>query len=98
VPITVHALCPDAADTDMVRERAGDADAAIIFSAPRLLAAQEVAADAVSLLDSRQLVKVLPAWRGWVARATALLGRNALVSAGALRRQGERRRARAGLS
>ena len=34
IPITVHAVCPDGADTDMVHERDGDEDSAIIWSAP----------------------------------------------------------------
>lgn len=96
VPITVHAVCPDAADTDMVRERSADADAAMVFSAPRLLSPAEVADRAVALLDSKELVAVIPRWRGWLARASAMGGRHALHGVGLLQRQGERRRARAG--
>jgi NAD(P)-dependent dehydrogenase (short-subunit alcohol dehydrogenase family) len=95
LPITVHALCPDGADTEMLRERSGDEDAAIIWSAPRLLTAEEVADRAVGLLDSRELVAALPRWRGWAARGTAMLGRHGLQGAGVLRRHGERKRARA---
>ena len=94
LPINVHAVCPDGADTDMTRERSADADSAIIWSAPRLLSADEVAGAVVGLLDSRQLVLAIPRWRGWAARGTAAAGRLALRSAGPLRRQGERRRAR----
>ena len=68
-PITVHAVCPDGADTDMARERADEADSAIIWSAPRMLSAEEVASAVVDLLDSKQLVLVIPRWRGWVSRA-----------------------------
>ena len=96
LPITVHAVCPDAADTQMVRERAADEDAAMIFSGPRLLTADEVADRTVALLDSKVLVAVIPRWRGWVARSSAMAGRHALRATGLLRRQGERRRARAG--
>jgi hypothetical protein len=49
----------------------------------------------VGLLDSKELVAVIPRWRGWVARGTAMLGRHGLHGAGVLRRQGERKRARA---
>ena len=95
LPITVHAVCPDSADTQMVQERDRDPDAAIIWSAPRLLRAEEVAEQAVALLDSKQLVRVIPRWRGWLARGSAMAGRHALLSVGLLRRQGERRRSRA---
>ncbi|HEX2413597.1 MAG TPA: SDR family oxidoreductase [Thermoleophilaceae bacterium] len=96
LPITVHAVCPDAADTQMVRERVRDEDSAMIFSAPRLLSAEEVADRTVALLDSKELIAVIPRWRGWVARSGALAGRHALRATGVLRKQGRRRRARAG--
>jgi NAD(P)-dependent dehydrogenase (short-subunit alcohol dehydrogenase family) len=96
IPITMHAVCPDGADTDMVRERSGDDDSAIIWSAPRLLHTEEVAERVVGLLDSQELVAVIPRWRGWVARGTSMLGRHALHGAEALHSYGRRRRARAG--
>ncbi len=96
LPITVHAVCPDSADTQMVHERAGDEDAAMVFSAPRLLSAEEVADRTVGLLDSKELVAVIPRWRGWVARSSAMAGRHALRATSVMRKQGDRRRARAG--
>ena len=36
IPIRTHAICPDAVDTGMVRERQADEESAIIFSAPAL--------------------------------------------------------------
>ena len=96
IPITVHAVCPDGADTDMVRERADDEDSAIIWSGPRLLRADEVADRTVGLLDSKELVAVIPRWRGWMARGTAMLGRHSMGGAEALHKLGRRRRARAG--
>lgn len=93
-PITVHAVCPDGADTEMTRERAAEPDSAIIWSAPRMLSTEEVASAVVGLVDSKQMVLMIPRWRGWVARATALAGRHALRTSELLRRQGERRRAR----
>jgi NAD(P)-dependent dehydrogenase (short-subunit alcohol dehydrogenase family) len=96
IPITVHALCPDGADTDMLRERAGDEDSAIIWTAPRLLRAEEVAERAVGLLDSQELVAVMPRWRGWATRGTAMLGRHAMHAAAPLHALGRRRRSRAG--
>ena len=56
IPIRVHAVCPDGVDTGMVSERAGDDDAAIIFSAgKKLLDPGEVADRIVALLDSKEL-------------------------------------------
>lgn len=95
IPITVHALCPDAADTQLLREHDHEPAAAINWSGPRLLTPEEVAEHAVGLLDSKKLVLVIPRWRGWGARATAMLGRGGLKSAVLLRRQGARHRAKA---
>jgi NAD(P)-dependent dehydrogenase (short-subunit alcohol dehydrogenase family) len=95
IPITVHALCPDAADTQLLREHDHEPAAAINWSGPRLLTPEEVAEHAVGLLDSKKLVLVVPRWRGWGARVTAVLGRQGLRSAGLLRKQGARHRAKA---
>jgi NAD(P)-dependent dehydrogenase (short-subunit alcohol dehydrogenase family) len=92
IPITVHALCPDAADTQLLREHDHEPAAAINWSGPRLLSAAEVAEHAVALLDSKRLVRAIPAWRGWGARAMALAGRPALRAAPLLRRRGDRHR------
>jgi len=95
IPITVHALCPDAADTQLLREHDDAPAAAINWSGPRLLTPVEVAEHTVALLDSKALVRVIPRWRGWGARVTAMLGRPGLRSAAVLRRQGARHRAKA---
>ena len=92
VDIAVHALCPDAADTRLLREHDHDPAAAINWSGPRLLSAGEVAEHAVALLDSSRLVRVVPPWRGWGVRALALGGRGGLRAAPLLRRQGARHR------
>jgi NAD(P)-dependent dehydrogenase (short-subunit alcohol dehydrogenase family) len=92
IPITVHALCPDAADTDLLREHDHEPAAAINWSGPRLLTPDEVADHAVALLDSKRLVRTIPAWRGWGARAMAMAGRPALRMAPLLRKQGARHR------
>jgi short-subunit dehydrogenase len=92
VEIMLHVLCPDAADTPLLREHDDEPAAAINWSGPRLLSADEVADEAVALLDSKRLVRSIPAWRGWGARAMALAGRPALRAAPLLRRQGNRHR------
>jgi NAD(P)-dependent dehydrogenase (short-subunit alcohol dehydrogenase family) len=92
IPITVHALCPDAADTPLLREHDHEPAAAINWSGPRLLTADEVAEHTVALLDSKKLVRVVPAWRGWGARAMSMAGRRALRAAPILRKRGDRHR------
>jgi NAD(P)-dependent dehydrogenase (short-subunit alcohol dehydrogenase family) len=92
IPVTLHALCPDAADTPLLREHDHEPAAAINWSGPRLLTADEVAEHAVALLDSNKLVRVIPAWRGWGARAMAMAGRQALRAAPLLRKLGDRHR------
>jgi NAD(P)-dependent dehydrogenase (short-subunit alcohol dehydrogenase family) len=92
IPITVHALCPDAADTALLREHDHEPAAAINWSGPRLLTPDEVAEHAVALLDSKRLVRVIPPWRGWGARALAMAGRSGLRAAPLLRKQGDRHR------
>jgi NAD(P)-dependent dehydrogenase (short-subunit alcohol dehydrogenase family) len=92
IPIRVHALCPDGVDTGMVRERRGDPDSAIIFSAPKLLEPAEVALRAVSLLDSNKLVQVLPPSRGWLVRVMAAFPRADLRMLEIFRRAGEKKR------
>ncbi len=62
--IRPHAICPDAIDGDMVRERAGESHGAVLWSAPRLLTIDAVADQAVALLDSSRVSRTLPRWRG----------------------------------
>jgi NAD(P)-dependent dehydrogenase (short-subunit alcohol dehydrogenase family) len=94
LPITMHVVCPDGADTDMTRERAHEPESAIIWSSPRMLSADEVAGTVVGLLDSKRMIVAIPRWRGALARGAALVGRPALHTAELARRQGERKRAR----
>jgi NAD(P)-dependent dehydrogenase (short-subunit alcohol dehydrogenase family) len=94
IPIAMHVVCPDGADTDMTQERANEPDSAIIWSAPRLLTVEEVAGATVGLLDSKRMVLALPRWRGAFARGVTLVGRPALHTSEFLRKQGERKRAR----
>ena len=91
----MHVVCPDGADTEMTRERAHEPDSAIIWSAPRMLSAEEVASAAVGLLDSKRLVLAIPRWRGVAARAGD--ARRPACTAqrpSSCRKQGERKRAR----
>ena len=92
IPITVHCVCPDAADTKLVRDEADKEDSAIIWSAPRMLSPGEVADRTVALLDTKRLVEAIPRWRGWQARAAAMTPRLALRSTELMRRTGARKR------
>jgi NAD(P)-dependent dehydrogenase (short-subunit alcohol dehydrogenase family) len=92
IPIRVHAVCPDGVDTGMVRERASDADSAIIFSAPKLLQPTEVAERAVALLDTTKIVEVIPPSRGWLVRVMAAFPRADLRLLELFRRSGEKKR------
>jgi NAD(P)-dependent dehydrogenase (short-subunit alcohol dehydrogenase family) len=92
IPIRMHAVCPDVADTRMVRDVIDRPESAILFSAPRILSAPEVAERVVSLLDSRKLVIVIPRWRGWIARTLAPFPRLGLRILDLFRRVGERER------
>lgn len=93
IPVRVHALCPDAADTALVRDQQERPETAILFSRPALLTPGQVADAAVDLLDGRRLVRSLPAHRAVMARTGALLPTVALRVLDRLRAQGEGRRA-----
>jgi NAD(P)-dependent dehydrogenase (short-subunit alcohol dehydrogenase family) len=92
IPIRVHAVCPDGVDTGMVRERQADPEAAIIFSAPKLLEPAEVAEKAVALLDSTKIVLPIPASRAWLTRTMAAFPRADLRMLELFRKAGERKR------
>ena len=72
----------------LLREHDHEPAAAINWSGPRLLTPDEVAEHAVALLDSKRLVRTIPPWRGWGARALAMAGRSGLRAAPLLRKQG----------
>ena len=92
IPITVHCVCPDAADTKLVRDEAHQKDSAIIWSGPRMLSPQEVADRTVALLDGNKLVEVIPRWRGWQARSVSMAPRLGLKQTKMMHRIGERKR------
>ncbi len=94
IPIRVHAVCPDAVDTGMVRERQAEPDAAIIFSAPKLLEPADVAERAVALLDSTKIVLPIPASRAWLTRTMAAFPRADLRALELFRKAGEKKRRR----
>lgn len=92
--IRARALLPDVVDTDMVNERAHDSGAAMLFSGPRPLTTDAVARAGLDLLDSHQIYRVVPRWRGLVARSAGLAPAAGLPTVAVMRRLGERRQGR----
>lgn len=94
LPIEVRSLCPDVIDTPMVRERADDDKAAILWSGPGHLGADEVAGRAMELLYGRRLTGAIPAYPGVIARAAGLSPAAGIGILPLLERIGRRRRRR----
>lgn len=67
LPIKVSAVCPNAIDTEMVRENAEDEEASLLFSSKRLLRPEDVARVVMGLVDKPRLMVVLPPSRGVLA-------------------------------
>lgn len=91
-PVRMHVLCPDASDTDMVRDVVDAPDAALLFSGGQLLSPAVVADRAVAMLDSGRLLRTLPPWRAGIVRAGALMPTAGLRVLRVLRWYGDRRR------
>lgn len=91
LPIRARALCPDVVGTAMVADVANDNGAAMLFSGPAPLAPEAVAAAAVKLIDSRQVFRILPRWRGVIARSAGLTPSLGIPLTQGFRILGERR-------
>jgi short-subunit dehydrogenase len=92
LPIRAHALCPDAADTALVREEQASPDSAMLFSQKTLLTPTAVADAAVALIDGRRVVRSIPTYRAGAMRVAGALPRLGLPVLARLRAQGDRRR------
>ena len=92
--IRVRALCPDVVGTAMVEDVAHDSGAAMLFSGPAPIGTAEVARAGLDLLDSHQVFRVIPRWRGPVARSAALAPALGLKALAAMRTIGDRRQRR----
>ena len=66
-PITVSTLCPDAIAGEMTGAVAHDASAGLLFSAGTMLTLDEVADEAVELVEHPKLVRAIPAYRAALA-------------------------------
>jgi short-subunit dehydrogenase len=94
LPIRAHALCPDVVGTQMVTSRAKDPGAAMLFSGPKPLAEDKVARAGMALLDSRQVFRVVPRWRGALVRGIDVAPSTGLGVLGVMRKLGDRRQAK----
>ncbi|MYR05230.1 SDR family NAD(P)-dependent oxidoreductase [Gordonia sp. SID5947] len=95
LPIRVHALCPDVVGTQMVTSHAKDPGAAMLFSGPKPLDEESVARAGMALMDSRQLFRVIPRWRGALVRGIDVAPSVGLPLLRLMRKLGDRRQARA---
>jgi NAD(P)-dependent dehydrogenase (short-subunit alcohol dehydrogenase family) len=92
VPVRVSVVCPDAIDTTMVRNVAGDRGSAILFSARRQLTVEGVTAEIMKLVDQPRLLAAFPRHRALLthlARPFPALGLKVLAQ---FRKLGERHR------
>jgi NAD(P)-dependent dehydrogenase (short-subunit alcohol dehydrogenase family) len=94
IPIKVSVICPDAVDTDMVKQVEGERASALLFSSRKLLGPEKVADLIVGLLDDYKLVLVYPRSRGALARVLAPFPELGLMLLRQYRRLGERNRRR----
>ncbi len=95
LPIRVRALCPDVVGTEMVSAQATAPGAALLFAGPKPLTPDEVATAGLDLLESRQIFRVVPRWRGLIARFSDLAPVVGLRALAFLRRKGERQQSKA---
>lgn len=92
--IAVTAVCPDAVQTPMLDVQKGREQAALTFSGPRALSAEEVV-DAIvgPVMDKRPMEIALPAWRGATARAAGMFPQSSAKALGWFRSAGLKRQA-----
>ncbi|MFI2233839.1 SDR family NAD(P)-dependent oxidoreductase [Nocardia testacea] len=93
LPIRVRALCPDVVGTHMVTERAADPGAALLFAGPKPMDEDTVARAGMALMDSRQIFRVMPRWRGALVRGVDMAPAFGLSLVALMRRLGDRRQA-----
>ena len=94
LPITVTTVCPDPIDTRMVWDVVEEPGSALIFAAPRIMEADEVADAALEALDRRRPLVTVPRYRGAIARVLGSFPRATRRVAPAMLRIGERARRR----
>ena len=70
LPIEVSAVCPHGINTDMVRDISDSKDVNLVFTQPKLLSVEEVAATVLDLVDKPRLAVTMP--RAFAALVHAL--------------------------
>ncbi|MDH3200456.1 MAG: SDR family oxidoreductase [Myxococcales bacterium] len=91
LPIKVSAVCPDAIDTDLVRDVAHHRDASLLFSASKLLTVEQVGDAVLDLVDNPKLVVTMPRRRAMLAHVLRPFPTTGLRLLEPFRRAGERR-------
>lgn len=92
--IRVHAYCPGAADTQMIRSVAEDPYSAVLQSAPKLLPPDKIADGIVKMIGGRGVIRSRPRGRAAFLRAASLVPGPSLLLLPYFRTMGERRRQR----
>lgn len=69
LPIKVSAVCPDAIDTDMVRDVRGSKEASLVFASAKLLTVEKVTDVVLDLVDRPRLAVSVPRSRALLAHA-----------------------------
>lgn len=94
IPIEVRSVCPDPIDTAMVRAQVEAPEAAILWTARRILPAADVAERATDLLFGGRLYGSVPRSRAAALRLLNISPRLSVLLLPALKRLGERNRRR----
>lgn len=94
IPLHISAVCPDAIDTNMVRNVAHNKESGILFSSGKLLTPADVARLVVGLVDDPKLVVTHPPLRAALAHALRPFPALGLRLLQQFRRLGERNRRR----
>ena len=95
--VAVTVLCPDACITPMLDKQRHSDEAALTFTAPRILTAREVAAQLTGpILTERPLEIAMPRSRKWLARVVDLAPRLSRHIAPLMQRQGRAKQQRHG--
>lgn len=94
VPIEISAICPDAIETDMVRDNAHVEAAGLLFSSGKLLTPEKVSDVVIELVDKPRLVVSVPPSRAAMAHALRPFPALGLRLLERFRKLGERNRRR----
>ncbi|MEQ3550274.1 SDR family oxidoreductase [Pseudonocardia nematodicida] len=89
--IRVHAICPDGVDTALLRGMRPGGQAQALVRSGMLVTPEQVATGLVGMFGTARVYRTIPAWRGAMMRATAVLPGPMLRLEPAMRAIGARR-------